>query len=120
MKNFIKKIFSIINKTIFILVVAIIMVFCLNNNQIVKTSLSPLPFEIETRLFIVILLCFFGGILVGFLCSSVSLTKERFKNFVSGWKIKLLKKKVEKNKILPANTHTTSDSRHQNLHSDDE
>ena len=70
MKNFIKKIFSIINKTIFILVVAIIMVFCLNNNQIVKTSLSPLPFEIETRLFIVILLCFFwwnfGGIFMLF------------------------------------------------------
>ncbi len=103
MKNLIKAIFRIANKTIFIAVVAIIVVFCLDNHQAITISLRPLPFEIETRLFLVILFCFFGGILVGFLCSSVALTKAKFKNFINGWKIKLLKRKVEKSQIDPSN-----------------
>jgi len=91
-----QKIFRIIDKIIFILIVAIIVVFCLSNNQISQISLYPLPFEVETRLFIVVLMSIFGGILIGFTCSSISLTKERFKNFVSGWRIKFLQRKVDK------------------------
>ncbi len=90
----IKSLFRIINKFIFILVVALIMVFCLNNHQNVTISLAPLPFEVEAKLFLIILLCFFGGILIGFLCSSLALTKEKFKNFISGWKIKFLQMRV--------------------------
>jgi len=94
----IKSLFRIVNKFIFIVTVAIIMVFCLNNHQNVTISLEPLPFEVETRLFLIILLCFFGGVLTGFLCSSVALTKEKFKNFISGWKIKFLQMRVSRHK----------------------
>ncbi|MFT6107086.1 MAG: hypothetical protein ACJATL_001330 [Rickettsiales bacterium] len=59
-------------------------------------SLNPLPFEVETRLFLLILFCFFGGVFIGFLSCSVSLTKEKLKNMVSGWKIGFLKRKVSK------------------------
>jgi len=90
----IKSLFRIINKFIFILVVALIMVFCLNNHQDVTISLAPLPFEVEAKLFLIILFCFFGGILIGFLCSSLALTKEKFKNFIGGWKIKFLQMQV--------------------------
>lgn len=94
--NPIKTLFRIANKVIFIAIVAIIIVFCFNNRQIVEISLSPLPFTIETRLFLVVLLCIFGGILIGFLSSSVALLKEKFKNFIGRWKIKFLERKVKK------------------------
>ncbi len=91
-----RTILRMIRKTIFIIVVALIMVFCLSNNQTVTISLKPLPFEVESQLFLVILLSFFGGIFIGFICSSVALTKEKFKNFIGGWRIKFLQKKVNK------------------------
>lgn len=91
-----KLILRIVSKITFILVLALIIVFCINNNVGVKISLIPFPFEIETKLFILVLLCFFGGILVGFTLSSISLFKEKFKNFVNRWQIKLLQRKVEK------------------------
>jgi len=91
-----QKIFRIIDKIIFILIVAIIVVFCLGNNQIAQISLYPLPFEIETRLFIIVLMSIFSGILIGFACSAIALTKERFKNFICRWRVKFLQKKVYK------------------------
>ena len=91
-----RKVFRIIDKIIFILITAIIVVFCLNNNQIAQISLYPLPFEVETRLFIIVLMSIFGGVLIGFACSSISLTKERLKNFVGRYKIKFLQRKVDK------------------------
>ncbi len=91
-----RTILRMIRKTIFIIVVALIMVFCLSNNQTVIISLKPLPFEIESQLFLVILLSFFIGIFIGFICSSLSLTKEKFKNYISGWRIKSLQNKIEK------------------------
>jgi hypothetical protein len=91
-----KFILRIISKTIFILVLALIVVFCLSNNQIVNISLKPLPFEVESQLFLVILICLFGGIFIGFILSSIALTKEKFKNFISRLKIKFLQRKVNK------------------------
>jgi uncharacterized integral membrane protein len=91
-----RAILRIINKVIFILVLAVIVVFCINNNQVLQISFAPLPFEVETRLFIIILLSIFGGVFIGFACSSITLVKERFKNFINRWKIKLLQKKINK------------------------
>jgi uncharacterized integral membrane protein len=91
-----RTILRMIRKAIFIIVVALIMVFCLSNNQTVIISLKPLPFEIESQLFLVILLSFFGGIFIGFVCGAFALTKEKFKNFINGWKIKFLQRKVNK------------------------
>jgi uncharacterized integral membrane protein len=89
-------ILKIISKAIFILVLAVIVVFCMSNNQTAQISFSPLPFKVETRLFIVILLAIFGGMFIGFACSSIALTKERFKNFLGRLKIKFLQRKVDK------------------------
>lgn len=96
MTNFIKSIIRIFNKFIFIAIVAIIMVFCLNNHQEVEISLSPLPFLVEARLFLIIIFCFFGGVLIGFFGASITITKEKFRNFVNGYKIKFLRRKIDK------------------------
>jgi uncharacterized membrane protein YciS (DUF1049 family) len=89
------KLFRIIDRIIFILITAIIVVFCLNNNQIIQISLYPLPFEVQTRLFIIVLIAMSIGVVIGFFCSFASLIKERLKNFASKWRIKNLQKKVD-------------------------
>jgi uncharacterized integral membrane protein len=96
MPNFIKSIFRIFSKVVFITIVAIIVVFCLNNHQEVEISLSPFPFLIEARLFLIIIFCFFGGVLIGFFGASITITKEKFRNFVNSYKIKFLKRKIDK------------------------
>ena len=103
--NFFKRILGIFGKVIFLIIVGILVVFAINNQQVVNISLSPFPFEIETRLFLVIVLCFFSGILIGALSSSLSLGKEKIRNFGQSWKIKFLEKKVHKDaKSLNKNT----------------
>ena len=100
------KLFRIIDRIIFILITAIIVVFCLNNNQITQISLYPLPFEVQTRLFIIVLLAMSIGAMIGFCCSFASLTKERLKNFANKWRIKNLRQKVDKQ--LTKDTDTQS------------
>ncbi len=92
-----RMILRIINKAIFIIVLATIVVFCINNNQTIQISFSPLPFEIEARAFILILICLFLGILIGISFMGIALVKEKFRNFLGRLKIKSLQKKVSKN-----------------------
>lgn len=95
MKNFFCKLFGFIKKILLILIIAIIIIFSLGNPQVVSVSLSPFSYEVETRLFIVILFCFFAGLIIGYLLVSISLTKEKFKNLMHGIKIKKLEKQTE-------------------------
>ena len=89
-------IIKIIDRILFILALIAIMIFCLNNNQVIQVVLYPLPFEIESRLFIIVLVATFSGMLIGYTFASISLIKEKFKNYINGWKIKFLRKKVKK------------------------
>ncbi len=86
----------IFDKIIFILIVSLIVVFCLNNNQVATISLQPLDYQIETRMFILILISVFGGILIGFALCSISLGKAKLKNFMNIWRIKSLQRKISK------------------------
>ena len=95
----IKSIFGIIGKIIFVAVFILMVIFCINNTATVVLSLSPLPFEMETRLCVVIILSLVIGILIGLCFSSMALIKAKFRNFINGWKIKWLTRKVNKAKM---------------------
>ena len=96
MKNFISAIFRIIEKLIFLLIILAIIMFCINNSQDVVLSLRPINWEIETKLFILILFLFFSGILIGYLLQSYNLIKEKFRNYINNIRIGSLKKAVIK------------------------
>lgn len=98
MPNIIKSVFRIFGKVIFIALLAVVVIFCINNTDNVVLTLKPLPFEVETRLCLIVILSLVVGVLLGMGASSISLLKEKFKNFLSGWKIKSLQRKVEKGK----------------------
>lgn len=98
MTSIVKSIFRITGKVIFLILLVIVVVFCINNTEVVVLSLKPLPFEVETGLCVVIILSLLIGMLIGLCFSSFALIKEKFKNFIGNWKIKSLQRKVEKYK----------------------
>ncbi len=77
----IKVIFKIINflkKIILFLLLTLLTIFMVNNRQAVIINSWPFPFEIETRLFIIMMLFFTAGLLFGFLFFSKNLLKLMF------------------------------------------
>ena len=80
--NFIKSIFKYIKLIILTILLAIIVIFCLNNNYQVALSLNPLPYEIEIKLFLLIIIFFLIGVVVGFLALSGKLMGSRISNFI--------------------------------------
>lgn len=75
---------------IFLLVVAVI--FIANNYENVKISLYPLPFMLETKLFMIIIIFFLLGLFFGFAICSKAIVKKSLENFFNLRKIKKLQK----------------------------
>lgn len=70
-----------------------------NNREIVTLHLFPLPFDIQTRIFLVMIAVFLLGVLFGFLCYSKSLTSRFIANFKNKILIKKLKKQIGRQEI---------------------
>jgi uncharacterized membrane protein YciS (DUF1049 family) len=92
----IRAILNIANKIIFIAILAIVVVFCLNNHQPITLSLDPLPFEVETKIFIALLLTFFAGFFIGLFSCCIKISKEKLKNLGGNLKIKFLQSKIDR------------------------
>jgi uncharacterized membrane protein YciS (DUF1049 family) len=67
-----------------------------NNRDIITIHLYPLPFNIETRMFVVMIGVFLLGLLFGILACSQSLIKRYISSFSDRNKIKKLEKQVTK------------------------
>jgi uncharacterized integral membrane protein len=96
--NFIKSIFRIFRSIVFILALVSIVIFMVNNRDMITIHLHPLPFEIETRTFLIIIISFVLGIVFGLLTYSQNLIKSAFTSFKSSRRIKKLEKQIIKNK----------------------
>lgn len=63
-----------------------------NNREFTTISFSPLPYNIETRVFLLMIFFFLLGMFFGFLAFS----QNMLSNFVAGFKTKKHIKKLEK------------------------
>jgi uncharacterized membrane protein YciS (DUF1049 family) len=68
-----------------------------NNAEITVVNLYPLPFEIETKTFIVMISFFLLGFIFALLICSKTLIKKSAENFGSRQKIKKLEKQISQN-----------------------
>jgi flagellar biosynthesis protein FlhB len=93
--SFIKSIFHLIKTIIFLLLLVGAIIFMVNNRDDAIIHLYPLPFEIQTKIFLVILISFILGIFFGFFLFSKKLVQKTFSNFISNHKIKKLEEKLE-------------------------
>jgi len=94
MINFVKSVFKIVKLIIFVIFIALIITLCVNNSQSIALSLSPFPYQIETRLFLLIILFFLIGFVVGLLVNSISLMRSKISNSMNQKKLKKLKNTI--------------------------
>jgi len=65
-----------------------------NNRDAVTIHLHPLPFDIETRIFVVMIILFLCGLIFGLLACSQNIIKRIFSSLKDQNKIKKLEKQV--------------------------
>lgn len=68
----------------------------INNRDVITIHTHPFPFEIETRIFLLMLFFFLFGMLFGFLAFSKNMIEKSISNFKDRWKIYRLEKKNNK------------------------
>jgi uncharacterized integral membrane protein len=85
MLNFLKSIFRIARSLFVALILTLLIVFMVNNRELVNLNFYPLPTHIEMRVFLLAMICFVAGIVFGFLIfSSKSLCKSLLGYFAPG------------------------------------
>ena len=96
--NFIKAIFRIIRHLISLSFLVFVIILMANNYQEMTFNLYPLPFEIETKSFIILIGFFLLGMIFGIASCSGSILKKSWQIFSNRHIIKKLRKKLTKEK----------------------
>ncbi len=96
MLNFIRSIFRITRTVILSLLLICLVIFMVNNRDAITIHTHPLPFDIETRVFVLMIFFFLFGMLFGFLAFSQNMIRKSITNFQDRRKIKKLEKQVAK------------------------
>lgn len=92
--NLIKSFFRILKSVILFAFLSIIVIFMVNNREIISLNLFPLPFVIETRIFVALIVIFLLGALFSFLVLSGNIMKISVKNLKNRHQIKKLQEKA--------------------------
>ena len=94
--NFLKSIFRTIKSIILSIFLVCLVAFMVNNRETATLHLSPLPFNIETKMFIILIVFFVLGMLFGFLSLSQNLIGKTMTNIFNRHKIKKLEQEIIK------------------------
>lgn len=73
------------------IILIFLIVFMVNNREIITINFYPLPFIIETRLFFMMIICFLVGIIFGLLIFSQNILKNSYFEFKNRKNINLNK-----------------------------
>jgi hypothetical protein len=90
----IKTIFNVIKSLILLFILICFVAFMVNNRDAITLSLAPLPFKIETRVFMILIIFFVSGALFSFAILSHDLLLKSLTNMRNNFKIKKLEKEV--------------------------
>lgn len=81
MLKILKSAFRTAKSAIIAVILFLVISFMVSNRQKVDVSIFPLPFNIETRLFIVMIACFVAGLAFGLLFLSQNIIKNALHNY---------------------------------------
>ena len=88
MLNLIKSSLRTVKSTIVITILICVVIFMVNNREKITVHFFPFPFDLETRLFFVMLLCFTIGLVCGFLLFSKNMLGKTISNWQEQRKLK--------------------------------
>lgn len=94
MINLIKSAIRIIKSVASALILICLVIFMVNNRDVTTISLFPLPLEIDTKIFIIMILFFLFGMIFGILLCSQNLLIRIISNAKDRRKLKKLQKQV--------------------------
>ncbi len=93
--SLLKSILRILKKTFSYLLLVAVIVFMVNNREIVTLQLYPFPFELETRLFLVIIFFFLFGLIFGLIFCSQNIVGRIIESLKDKYRIKKLENQVK-------------------------
>jgi hypothetical protein len=70
-------------------------IFMVDNRDIITIKMQPLPFEIETRVFMIMISCFVLGLICGIAACSPTIVQNFFRKISDREKIKKLEKQLQ-------------------------
>ena len=94
--KFLKNILKSIKGVVVSLILILVIVFMINNREIVEVTFEPLPFEkIQTRIFFLILISYLLGLITAIIIYSSNMIKSALRNIKQNHQIKKLKKQID-------------------------
>ncbi|MFM7702475.1 MAG: lipopolysaccharide assembly protein LapA domain-containing protein [Alphaproteobacteria bacterium] len=93
--KFLKNLFNSIKSILVSLILVFVIVFMINNREIITINFNPLPFDsIETRLFVLMLFFYILGLITAILIYSNSLIKSAIRNLKQKRQINKLQQQI--------------------------
>ncbi len=93
--KFLKNLFNSIKSILVSLILVFVVIFMINNREIITINFNPLPFDsIETRLFVLMLFFYILGLITAILIYSNSLIKSTIRNLKQKRQINKLQQKI--------------------------
>lgn len=93
--KFLKNLFNSIKSILVSLILVFVIVFMINNREIITINFNPLPFDsIETRLFVLMLFFYILGLITAILIYSNSLIKSTIRNLKHKRQINKLQQQI--------------------------
>ena len=93
--KFLKNLFNSIKSILVSLILVFVIVFMINNREIITINFNPLPFDsIETRLFVLMLFFYILGLVTAILIYSNSLIKSAIRNLKQKRQINKLQQQI--------------------------
>ena len=92
--SFIKSLFRFLRSITLSALLICMVVFMVDNRDVITINMQPLPFEIKTRVFVLMISCFSLGLFFGALVCSPSIIKNFFRKISDRQKIKKLEKQL--------------------------
>jgi len=98
--NFIRSIFKISRSIILAAALICMVVFMVDNREVVVINMQPLPFEIQTRVFVLMIFCFIVGLVFGLIICSPVILRNFFGKIANRHKIKKLENQLKQQQDL--------------------
>lgn len=92
--SFLKSLFRILRSLILAIALICMVVFMVDNRDVITINMQPLPFEIQTRVFVIMISCFAFGLICGVLACSPTMIQSFFGKISDRHKIKKLEKQL--------------------------
>lgn len=98
--SFIRSVLKISRSIILAAALICMVVFMVDNRDVIVINMQPLPFEVQTRVFVLMIFCFVMGLIFGLIFCSPVIIRNFFGKIANRHKIKNLENQLKQQQDL--------------------